>query len=153
MGMFGDIFGGIGQIMGGQERKRNAKYAREDAIANEHRYYRDKNAHGAAVNKLDFQPAYASDGMGDYKRSESPAARAYLESLLTGDNTQAAASPWSTPAENAATEDSFGKRYGSIEGLLNQGDQEREATPWAVKSPGKVDRSAVNKRSTTWNEY
>jgi hypothetical protein len=144
MGIFGDIYGGIAKMIGSQERKRNAETEDWRTEQNTKNYYGDKNNYLHALKGLDFQPAYAGDAIGPYKRSESPVARAYLESLLTGDNPQAAASPWSTPTDQVAAKQGFEGRYGGgYDKLLAKGESERSETPWETKTPGKVDTKAL----------
>lgn len=60
---------------GWMEANRNRRAAEKDA---EERM--------AFVNDLDWQPEYAADYAPAYKKSQSPVARAYLESILSGAN-------------------------------------------------------------------
>ena len=144
MGMFGDLFGGLGDIYRGIQGDKSAQRAGADARRNKVQFEQDQADQRRRQRMIDFDPAYASEGVGDYRRSESPAARAYLESLLTGDNPQAAASPWASAGQKATAQNSFGQRYGSTEGMLARGKAHRAETPWAVTTPGPVNDSAVD---------
>lgn len=138
--MLGGLTGGVGKFIGGIETSRNADKARGYAEDDKTDYYAnlDLARETAAAGKYD--PTYARDLVGPYQRSQSPLARAYLESMLTGDNPQANASPW---AGGVAPAQDFG-RHGAYDELMAKGAQHRSATPWETKRPAPVDTSALD---------
>lgn len=142
MGLFDGITDGISDIVGAFEGQRNARDARHNSKQDTQNYYIgvQKRRNVAATNKYD--PTYESQLIGTYKRSQSPAARAYLESMLTGDNAQASAAPWDD--QSVAAHDRSMKRYGSYDDLLDQGEQHRSETPWKTKTPGNTSRRGVD---------
>lgn len=144
--MFSDLGDSLGKLFSADERRKNSRANEAAAERSLNSYYNDKNKYLHALKNVDFQPAYVGDAVGPYKRSDSPAARAYLESMLTGDNPQAAASPWSTPSQQVATQQGFNQRYGGgYDALLARGKADRSTTPWATDTPGEVDDSAIKK--------
>lgn len=152
MGMFGNLLGGAGDFMSGMyaiEDGYNQKSRSRDA---QNRYYDNVDLQRANEAKMDFTPAYVGDSIGPYQRSSSPVARAYLESLITGQNKQAASSPWADPTAGQRAENAFEKTYGPYDALVARGAHERTATPWKTKTPGKVDASAVDGEKYIRNE-
>jgi len=129
----GDIFGGIGGMVAAKNRKR------ELADANS-QYYFDKQQQEDKERALERDPTYVSELTGPYQRSQSPVARAYLESLLTGQNADAANSPWSDPGDrNKAVLSSRGT-FGAYDDLVARGVADRGKTPWAVSKPEEIYR-------------
>lgn len=140
MGMFDSLTGGVTNIIGAIEGSRSAKKKRDQANYDLENYYGNVGRQRDVAAMGNYNPTYASQLIGPYKRSESPLERAYLESMLTGDNTQANASPWSGGGQSSA---GFDNRFGGYDALLDRGKKERAATPWETKTPGPVDTEAL----------
>lgn len=152
MGMFGNLLGGGGDIISGLMGIGDAGKQKSRSRDAQARYYDNLELQRANEAKMDFTPAYVGDSIGPYQRSSSPVARAYLESLMTGQNKQAAASPWADPTAGQRAENSFEKTYGPYEALVARGARERSATPWETKTPGAIDASAVDGEKVARNE-
>lgn len=140
-GFFGDVLGGVGNMYQGITGAKAGKKAKKDAYRNQTNYYADLDLSREVAARNKYDPTYESQLIGPYQRSESPAARAYLESMLTGDNAQAAASPWDD--QRVAAQGRSNDRYGSYDDLLAAGGSHRSATPWDTKTPGKTDTSTL----------
>ena len=108
-----------------------------------------KNKQDAAKNRqqqmdftksLPWEPAYASQTAPVYQQSQSPLARKYLETILTGDNPAMtfSGSPNAAAVKSAAVaRGNF--NYGTDQQNADQGATQRQRTPWAVTrtpSPG-----------------
>lgn len=130
MGGIGDLFGGIaGSIVQRREADKAQGLAQENAALQ-----RDM------AQNMDWEPEYASEHIGPYKRTESPVATAYLESFLTGTNqdgiqgTRAGANVKKADAQNG-----FNKQYGGWDALTARARELEKETPWAVTP---IDRKA-----------
>jgi hypothetical protein len=141
MGFYGEIMNGVGDMAKGIFGARAGKRAREDAWTNNKNYYADLDLSREVAARNKYDPTYQSQLIGPYQRSQSPAARAYLESMLTGDNSQAAAAPWADQSQQAQA--GFDKRYGNYDKLLGDGRNGRASTPWKTKQPGATDTSVL----------
>jgi hypothetical protein len=143
--MLGDLFSGIGSgvagIYKGMEGRKDAETARKNAQQAQTDYYADLDLQRETAAGGKYDPTYRSQLIGPYQRSQSPLARAYLESLLTGDNPQAAKTPW---AGSTSPDTQFDARYGGYDALLDRGAEQRSQTPWATKTPGPVDTSQLS---------
>lgn len=95
------------------------------------------------VNQLNWEPDYVSDIMPAYQRAQSPVARAFLESMLTGTN-PSSISPTRHGANRlrAGAQAGFDRQFGGWDDLLRQQREAEQATPWA---PGKFTAPAVQK--------
>jgi hypothetical protein len=152
MGMFGNLLGGGGDIVSGLMGIEDAGKQKSRARDAQARYYDNLELQRANEANMDFTPAYVGDSIGPYQRSSSPVARSYLESLMTGQNKQAASSPWADPTAGQRAENAFEEAYGPYEALVARGARERSATPWETKRPGPIDTSAVDGEKMLRNE-
>lgn len=141
-----EVFSGIQNIAGGRKRTRDANEAQQY-------YEEDLDRYLKGYDKLNRKPTYQSQLVGPYQRTQSPVARAYLESMLTGDNTQAAATPWGNPNDAAGVERGRAKRYGDMDTLLDASRDDQAKTPWATKTPEEPeDRNPATRTKKSW-EY
>jgi hypothetical protein len=91
--------------------------------------------------QLSWEPDYVSDIMPNYQRAQSPLARSYLESMLTGAN--ASSIPSTRPGAQqlrAGAQGQFDQQFGGWEQLLERQRAAERAMPWA---PGKFSAPAV----------
>lgn len=95
------------------------------------------------VNRLDWEPDYVSDLMPSYKKAESPVARSYLESLLTGTNPSSVqGTRLGADRLKAGAQAGFDQQFGGWDQLLARQRELEQETPWA---PGKFAAPAVYK--------
>src|SRR5262245_17249228 len=98
------------------------------------------------VDKLDWTPERVSAALGSYKRSESPVADAWMQSMLTGDNpaliqdTRAGATRLKAQAAQR-----FDQKYGGWDKLRQQDAEMRQSQPWALKDVAEADARAGGK--------
>lgn len=95
------------------------------------------------AGQLNWEPDYVSDIMPAYQRAQSPVARSFLESLLTGANpSMVQGTRLGADRLRAGAQANFDAQTGGWDALLaRQREVERE-TPWA---PGKFSAPAVQK--------
>ena len=121
-GMYGNMIGGIGQIAQGFRADNAARRANEKGQQ--------------AFRAGNWNPAFASDNVPTYQRSQSPVARSFLESLVMGTN----------PAMVRSTAPNAGLQKQQMQQQENQmfgTPQERmelqqrifRDQPWAVEAP------------------
>lgn len=85
------------------------------------------------INSLDWEPEYASQHAPTYQRSQSPVARAYLESMLTGSNPDTTpTTQHNAPGIQQEAAQRFGNTYGSWGALQAKQAQLDADTPWKV---------------------
>jgi hypothetical protein len=111
-----------------------AKYAKE-AAGKSARDAREARTQGLdMVANQDWEPELASDHIGTYQRSQSPVARSFLESFLTGNNPAAVQDVRLGSQRDAAKKQAgFDQAYGGFDQLRRKQRAMEEATPWAVK--------------------
>jgi hypothetical protein len=138
MGAFGDIGAGVGQadsgainVIRGFRDKRRATQAFRDAQA-------EKAAQLEAEKKIDWTPAYQTDLVEPFKGTQSPAARAYLQSFMTGDSPLLSDPSTELPSAGARRQQNFDQRFGSPDELLRQDAAARKQT-YESGSPGEVE--------------
>lgn len=89
------------------------------------------------AKQLNWEPDYVSDIMPNYQRAQSPLARSYLESMLTGSNPNMVASTRNgAPQLRAAAQGQFDQQFGGWESLLERQRAAERATPWAPATYG-----------------
>lgn len=107
MGIFGDWLGLAGGMMANRQNAKAARQNKKDQIG--------------LIDKLDWDPMYASDTTPMYKPTQSPVARAYLESMLTGSNPDTTYSTRPNAAATKATQQaSQNAMYGTPEERVAQ---------------------------------
>lgn len=122
MGVFAE---GAGTITGA----RNAKKARQAARA-------DKEERMRLLNSLDYTPMYASETTPTYQRTQSPVARSYLESFLSGSNPDATFSGAPNAGyQKAQAQLAQNRQYGTPDERIAAQQQINTATPWQVSTP------------------
>lgn len=129
-----NILGDIGGLIGGWvEKRKNAK-----AIA------KAAKEQQALFESLDHEPEYAADYTPTFKRTESPVARAYLESFLLGQNPDATYSgDPNAKYIQAAQQRSQNTTYGTPEERAARQAAIMKETPWEVtKRPMEIDPGA-----------
>jgi len=117
----GALFGWVGA----KKSERQAKRAREEQIA--------------LIDRMDWDPMYASENAPTYQKTQSPVARAYLESILTGSNPD---TTWegSTNAayKKAAQQRTQDNLYGTMPERVARQAEVQQQTPWKVEPPARV---------------
>jgi hypothetical protein len=119
-------FGTLAAIPGEKKAaKRNAEYAKQQ-----------QRAGMQLINELDYEPEYASNHVPTYQRSQSPVARAYLESFLSGDNpdTISPTAP-NAIARRQAAQTRQNAMYGTPQERLAQQNAYFAQQPWKVTAP------------------
>lgn len=113
-----------------------AKGDRTAANKNRKSAENDRKARLAMINSMDFEPMYASQTTPTFKRTESPVARAYLESFLMGNNGDAT---FSGAPNSAAMKDAQqraqNQTFGTPQERAARQQQILQETPWAVQAP------------------
>ena len=142
MGFMSGLMGGFSDIYEGISTAINEKHKRGALADAEYKSRSDKLKDEERAAQVDYTPAYVADHSPAYERSQSPVARAYLESLLTGQNADAV-QPWASSGEKVRTQDSFDRTYGGYDDLLSKGEAYRKTQPWKTTTPGSVDQRAV----------
>ncbi len=122
MGGIGDIFGGFGDAIMGIAKKSDAKKNEKDRLK--------------AINQLDWQPAYASEYAPTFKKAESPVARSFIESFLSGAN-PAAIRPGTPGAQvaKATAQAQQNEMFGTPQERVARQRQLEQETPWKVRTP------------------
>lgn len=88
------------------------------------------------TGKLNWQPKYVSDALRPYQRAQSPVARSFLESLLTGGNPSAVQSTrLGAGRQQAAAQHNFDQQFGGWDALEAQQRQLAQEAPWTVTPP------------------
>jgi hypothetical protein len=144
--------GGFGKIMEGGGKFLDRKRREGERQSNLDDYRLGLKTDANRAGSVDYTPAYTADLVPAYERSQSPAARAYLESMLTGQNPDAVA-PWAAGGEQARQTASFNDSYGSYDDLLARGEAYRKTQPWKTKTPGPVDQDAIAMTAPTTSRY
>lgn len=123
------FFEGLGTTIGGAVA---AKKNRKEAVQN-------RNRNMNYVGSIDWTPQYAQNLMsnnGAYQKSESPLARSYLESLLTGNNPDATFS--GSPNADLVKTQQAGSRdqmYGTQQQLQQRSQQNATTNPYQSWTP------------------
>ncbi len=91
------------------------------------------------ANSLNYQPAYASDTAVPYEKTQSPLARAYLESVLTGNNpdTTFSGSP-NAQYNKEQQQQSRDAMYGTSQQLQAASAAEAARNPYHPQAPARV---------------
>jgi hypothetical protein len=122
MGLFESGLGLVGKAKENKLNKKAAEAARKE---------RNK-----LMETMDFEPMYASERTPTYQKSESPVARAYLESFLLGNNPNAT---FSGSPNGAAMKGVQQRQQNSLFGTPQQRvarqQQLQTETPWKVAPP------------------
>lgn len=119
---------GFGEIYGkNQTNKANTKAAKDA---------REQGLN--LINKMDWEPTYASETVPTYQRTQSPVARSFIESFLMGNNPMATRST----APNAAItkqvqQTQQNAMFGTPQERLAQQQAYQAQTPWKVQTPTK----------------
>lgn len=131
MGLVKDVY-----TLGGsfKQAKENRKAARDERTRNM-----------ALLNGLDFEPMYASETVPTYQKTQSPVARSYLESFLSGNNPNMTFSGAPNAAvTKAAQQRAQNAMFGTPEQRVAQQRQIDTQTPWQVKTPTRKVKSEAN---------
>jgi hypothetical protein len=95
-----------------QQERRNASDAKKD--------------YWARIEASNWEPEYASQHAPKYQQTQSPVARAYLESFLTGSNADSVqGTRLGGTAQKQTAQNAFDKTYGGWDQLQAQGRAER----------------------------
>lgn len=136
-----ELFKEGGRLFGESRRVKNDREAAE----------KDRKERFKLIESMDFQPTYASQTTPTFRRTESPVARAYLESMLLGNNPDSTFSG----APNAAAQKNVQQRaqnsmFGTPEQRAARQAEILGETPWAVQAP---IAPVVNeqKQAAAWN--
>jgi hypothetical protein len=122
--MIGDS---IGAAVGAEKR-------RKEAAAESRRAREDRERGLAMATDAEYDPFLVRDMIGPYQRSQSPVARGYLESFLTGVSPQAVQSTRATaPTQRAQAQGSFDQAYGGWDALRSKQREMEASTPWETK--------------------
>lgn len=114
------------------------------------------------AQNLNWQPNYVSDAIKPYQRAQSPVARSFLESLLTGANPSMVQSTrLGADRQKAAAQGAFNQQFGGWDQLEAQQRQLARDTPWAVtppenpvqKLPAGYDPSATPSKADQVSSY
>jgi hypothetical protein len=120
MGVISDLIGAGSSLIAGKAKQKAA-----------HQYQKDQMAR---IDGLDWEPEYASDHAPTYQRSQSPVARAFLESMLTDANPATTFSGRHGAQQiQQGQQRRFGQQYGDWNTLQQQQRALDADTPWAVK--------------------
>jgi hypothetical protein len=123
--MIGDS---IGAAVGAEKRRKESQRERERAQDD-----RERAVEMAA--DATYDPFQVRDMIDPYQRSQSPVARGYLESFLTGSNPQAVQSIRATaPQQRAQLQGNFDQAYGGWDQLRAKQREMETSTPWATKA-------------------
>jgi hypothetical protein len=91
----------------------------------------------------DFEPEYLSDHAPEFKKANSPVARAYLESFLTGSNPDAIqGTRLGADGERAAAAQRFDRDYGGMDKLVRDSAREQADNSRFEVTP--IDRPVVS---------
>lgn len=90
---------------------------------------------------LDWSPSLVGDVMPTYQRTESPLARSFLESILTGANPSSIPSTrLGAPQLRAGAQGQFDQQFGGWDELLARQRAAEQAMPWALKARPQPQR-------------
>jgi hypothetical protein len=118
-----------------------AKAAEEEAAENLKNAERLRAEGMDLAKQLNWEPDYVSDLMGPYQKAQSPVARSFLESLLTGANpSMVQGTRLGADRLRAGAQAQFDDQFGGWEQLLARQRELERQTPWA---PGKFSAPAV----------
>lgn len=136
-----ELFKEGGRLFGESRRVKNDRKAAE----------KDRKERFKLMESMDWEPTYASQTAPTFKRTESPVARAYLESFLLGNNPDATFSG----APNAAAQKGVQQRqqnqmFGTPQERAARQQQILQETPWAVQTPTAPIVNA-QKQAAAWN--
>jgi hypothetical protein len=122
-----DIFGAAKDWFAGNQK---AKAAKKTARANAQARQQGMDL----IANQDWEPDLASDHVAPYQRSQSPVARGFLESFLTGANPAAVQGTRAGAGlARGQAQDSFRRDYGGWDDLRAKQREMEQSTPWAVK--------------------
>ncbi len=122
--MIGDS---IGAAVGAEKQRKQAQ--KEARAARE-----DRERALAMATEANYNPFLVSDVIDPYQRSQSPVARGYLESFLTGVNPQAVQGVRAgAPAMQAKAQGGFNQAYGGWDNLRAKQREMEQSTPWDIK--------------------
>lgn len=125
----------IGAAVAAKHKEKAAK--RELSAARRDRELAVRMAAGA-----NYEPDLISEHIGPYQRSQSPVARGYLESFLTGANPQAVQGVRAgAPKAQAAAQAAQTQAYGGWDELRAKQRAMEQSTPWDIKP---FDKPIVN---------
>lgn len=126
MGMdLGERIGGlVGGWIGDKKREREEKRAREERMK--------------LVERMDWEPEFASTNTQAYQKTDSPVARAYIESLVLGQNPDLTYSG-ETNAEfkKAAQQRTQANLYGTTAQLAKKGAEALAKDPYKLTQPSR----------------
>ena len=89
------------------------------------------------ANQLNWEPDYVSDLVQPYQKTQSPLARSFLESLLTGANPSMVSSTrHGANRLQAGAQARFDDQFGGWDQLLARQREVDKQTPWAPKTYG-----------------
>jgi hypothetical protein len=89
------------------------------------------------ANQLNWEPDYVSDLVQPYQKAQSPVARSFLESLLTGANPSMVQSTrLGANRLQAGAQAGFDEQTGGWDQLLARQREADQQTPWAPKTYG-----------------
>lgn len=89
------------------------------------------------ANQLNWNPDYVSDLVQPYQKAQSPVARSFLESLLTGSNPSMVQSTrLGANRLQAGAQAGFDQQTGGWDQLLARQREADQQTPWAPKTYG-----------------
>jgi hypothetical protein len=126
----GGLFESLGKYGGDLYQIYNAQKRQEDA----RQEYEDR------FNKMDLQYAQTAETAPEYKVAESPVARAYLESFLTGSNPDAIqGTRLGADATREQAAGDFKRDYGTYSDLVRSGREERSDGRFHVDPSRPVD--------------
>lgn len=101
----------------------------------------------------DWQPEMVSDHIGPYQRSTSPVADAFLQSLLTGDNSAAVQGTRADSGQRKAqAQRGFNRNYGGWDQVRQKQREMESSTPWEVK-PFTREVSTPDVSAESWTAY
>ena len=120
----GDLFRGIGGFIGARKNKRAAEQARQRQFD--------------LIQSLDWDPTTTAELAPAYQRSQSPVARAYLESFLLGQNPDSVmpGDP-EAAAKKRQMQHAQNQMYGTPQARAEREAAYRATTPWAI-DPAKI---------------
>lgn len=119
----------LGGMLGGWVQANKNKQAAREAAQERDRL----------LNSLDWEPTLASENVPTYKKSESPIARSFLESLMTGDNPMMTApGELNAKAVQGAQQRRTDQRWGTTDERVARQRQVMDETPWEVKTIPKA---------------
>lgn len=116
----------------------------------------EKERYLRLLRNQDRTPDLVSDSVGQFERSRSPVADAFLESMLTGSNPAAIQGTRAGAAgQQRAAQSAFSQQYGGMDALRARQRQAAAATPWLpgqVPLAQRLDEQNVDQRATMRKE-